>query len=691
LTGILNQIRKNIKNNFSGILCFSPKSFRDCGEKENNNKLKMKHLIIGTAGHVDHGKTALIKALTDIDCDTHKEEKERGITINLGFSHLTLPSGESVGIVDVPGHKDFIKTMVAGAFGIDIVLLVVAADSGIMPQTTEHLKIIEMLGVKHGIVVLTKIDLVDDEMLELAQMEIAEFLEGTNFENAPVVGVSSVTGKGMDNLVGKITEIIPEIEERKNTDYFRMYIDRIFSVKGIGFVVTGSVLEGEIITGKDVFLLPGKSKKIKIRNIERHGETVSKVFCGDRAALNLSGLKSEDYKRGMVLSDKQIEETSMIDATFTLFVINHELGLWSKVIFYSGTFECAARIHLLDKDTLKSKETAIVQIHLNKPAILVNSDRFIIRNSSNDLTLGGGVIIDTVPLHHKKRTVRLIENLKDLVEATLNSDKLFNLIKIELKKENIPVFAEYIADKLNKSMEEIMEECRDNNDDSIHVCLSSAKHILISKDAHKDYHNKVLETLEQWHQKNPILEEGLDTKEFYGKFGFTKNEAGKFYLEVLMDQILKDGLIKKVGNTYALAEHFVQIDPKTQEQLDLLENVIKGVGMDILNEERIEDLALSENIKKDRLKMMLKYLARQKKLVFFQGDYLHCSVVDKSRRILLNDLKDKERGINEKELRFLLNGTKKFIKLILGILIKEGVVYQKTFYVMLSNKGKKML
>ncbi|MCD4697331.1 MAG: selenocysteine-specific translation elongation factor, partial [Bacteroidales bacterium] len=263
----------------------------------------MKHLILGTAGHVDHGKTALIKAITNIDCDTHKEEKERGITINLGFTHYNLPSGESIGIVDVPGHKDFIKTMVAGAYGIDVVLLVVAADSGIMPQTEEHLRIIEMLGIEQGIVALTKADLVDEETLELAELEISEFLEGTKFENAPIIPVSSVTGKGIPELLETIGKILPEIKEKEKSDRFRMYIDRIFNVKGVGFVVTGSVLEGEISTGKDLYLLPGKSKKIKIRNLERHGEIVEKVFSGDRAAINLSGMKFENYSRGMVLSN----------------------------------------------------------------------------------------------------------------------------------------------------------------------------------------------------------------------------------------------------------------------------------------------------------------------------------------------------------------------------------------------------
>ena len=201
----------------------------------------MRHLIIGTAGHVDHGKTELIKALTQIDCDTHKEEKERGITINLGFAHLSLPSGESVGIVDVPGHKDFIKTMVAGAFGVDIVFLVVAANSGIMPQTVEHLQIIELLGIKNGIVVITKTDLADDEMLELAQLEVDDFLQGSILENAPVVMVSSTSGEGIDNLTSEISKLIPKLKDKTSSDLFRMYVDRVFNVTGIGFVVTGTV------------------------------------------------------------------------------------------------------------------------------------------------------------------------------------------------------------------------------------------------------------------------------------------------------------------------------------------------------------------------------------------------------------------------------------------------------------------
>lgn len=651
----------------------------------------MKHLIIGTAGHVDHGKTALIKALTDIDCDTHKEEKERGITINLGFSHLTLPSGESLGIVDVPGHKDFIKTMVAGAFGIDIVMLVVAADSGIMPQTVEHLKIIEMLGVKNGIVVLNKADLVDEEMLELAELEIDEFLEDSSFKNVPIVRVSSITGQGIEKLVAEISKLLPEVKEKKDTVQFRMYIDRIFNVKGIGFVVTGSVLDGTLETGKELYLLPGKNKKVKVRNIQRHGDTVNKVFSGDRAAMNLAGLKVDDYQRGMVLSDKVIEETQMIDATFTLFEENYQIGLWSKVIFYTGTFECAARMHLLDTDMLESGNTAIVQFHLEKPICLLNRDKYIIRNSSNDITLGGGDIIDVQPLHHKKRTPKLIESLKDLVGATLDSDKLYNLIKIELRKENAPTFPEVLAEKLGISLENIIKECEENGDGSISIYSVSGRKILVNKDIHANYYQAVYDYLKTYHQKNSILEDGVETKEFFGKFGFTGNEAGKLYLEALMDIIYKEGIIKKVGNTWALKDHEVKIDAKTQGQLKWVEDVILQVGMDKPIENDIASLAVDNKINKERLKMFLKYLGRKNILIFHEGEFLHASILNKCRDLLLNDLKNKERGINEKEFRLLINGTKKLVQLALSIFIAEGIVNKPTFYILLTEKGRAMV
>ena len=651
----------------------------------------MKHLIMGTAGHVDHGKTALIKALTGIDCDTHKQEKERGITINLGFSHLNLRSGISIGIIDVPGHKNLIKTMVAGAFGIDFVLLVIAADSGIMPQTIEHLNIIEMLGVKKGIIALTKIDLVDEDTLELAKLEIIEYLEGTSLENAPIVNVSPVTGQGLGELIEHITDIIPEIPEKEKGGFFRMYIDRIFNITGIGYVVTGSVMNGEAETGQELFLLPGARKKIKIKSIERHGKKVKKIFCGDRAAINLSGLKFDDFKRGMVLSDIDINETRIIDAVLSLFDVSAQLGMWSTVIFHSGTIECIAKIHLLDKKDLKPKNKAVVQIHLDKPAILQKKDKFIIRNTSNDLTLGGGVIFDTSPLHHKRRTPILIENLNEVIAATLYSLSLFEMAKNELKREMKPFLSDDLAKKINADEKKIISELKENRDAGVQLYHVDGKHIFIYDQTDKENYDKIIDYLTKWHQQNPLLEKGIGAKEFAGKMGYSSDNTGKSYLKGLLQRMHEDNMIERIENTWRLVGHSVNPDPKTLKQLSWLEEELKNYQMQKPVMAEIESSAQLNKITKDRLKMLLTFLAETNRVYFHDNNYIHSSVVDKCRKTLLHDLINKESGINEKEFRLLINGTKKMCQLLLDIYEKENIVTKKSFFIHITEKGKDLL
>ncbi|MEE4256532.1 MAG: selenocysteine-specific translation elongation factor [Bacteroidales bacterium] len=651
----------------------------------------MKHLIIGTAGHVDHGKTALIKALTGIDCDTHKEEKERGITINLGFSHLDLPDGESIGIVDVPGHKDFIKTMVAGAHGIDIVLLVIAADSGIMPQTREHMRIVEMLGVKKGVVALTKTDLVDDEMLELAKLEVMEFLEGSAIDDAAVIGVSSRTGDGIDMLKSEVQKLVASVEVKVKTGNFRLYIDRMFNVKGIGFVATGTVINGEVEVGKEVYLLPGRSKKVKIRGIEKHGKPVDKVIAGDRAAINIAGIKAEDFKRGMILSDKPLVETSMIDASITMFDNDIRLGIWSNAIFYSGTFECMARIHLIDKDMLTRGETAIAQIHLDTPAVLINKDNFILRNTSSDLSIGGGTILDTKPLHHKKRTDRLIENMKTLANAVLHAESLYELVASELKKERLPVLLEKIAPILEVQGNEIMTEILESDrTDIVHYSIAG-KHILIDHNTEQNFQEKVFEEIGAWHEKHPFFAHGLNDKELSGKLGFAGKQLGLLYTAALLKKMQTEGKIIPVNETWALAGHRARMDAKTKDQIDWVDEELRNAGMEKPLMAELEKSALERKITKEQLKTMLVFLANEGKVYFFENDFIHADIVDRARKMLLAELVKKEMGINEKEFRELINGTKKVVQVLLGIFLQEGIVTKETYYIHITEKGKSLI
>jgi selenocysteine-specific elongation factor len=628
---------------------------------------------MGTAGHVDHGKTSLIKALTNIDCDTHKEEKRRGITINLGFSYLNLPNGESVGIIDVPGHKDFINTMVGGACGIDFVLLVIAADSGIMPQTVEHLNIINALGIKKGIVALTKIDLVDEELCEMAKYEVMEFLEKTSLKNIPVVGVSSVTGKGKEELIKAITTIIMEVQERKQGDLFRLYIDRIFNVKGFGNVVTGSVLSGSIETGKDVFLLPSNYPKLRVRSIEKHGTPVDKVVAGDRAAINLIGLKKEDFIRGMLISNKILKETVIIDACISFFDQEVELQIWSNITFHSGTFECQARMHLLNKDSVKHNEEAIVQIHLIKPAALVNKDKFIFRNSSEDKTLGGGYIIDVSPLHHKKRTPALVKNLMYLSEHILSENSLSEIIHIELKKEFKPFTPEEIAERLNIKVDEVLSEIK-NKEASFVILQINDSLILIDNDYNTLYKEKVINVLNEYHKENYIIPSGLETNEIIGKLGLSKLKSGKAFLDLLLTEMEREGLIEKNTNTWIIKNHKATLDAKTLEGLTWLENEILQYDLQKPVMSEIEEHSIIQKISKHDLKLYLSYLIREGKVYIFRNEIVHMTIVNKFRTIWLRELINKEGGIVLNELKEKINGTKKFCALLVEIFEAEKII-----------------
>ncbi len=648
-----------------------------------------KHLIMGTAGHVDHGKTALIRALTGIDCDTHKEEKDRGITINLGFAHLELSDDVSLGIIDVPGHKDFIRTMVAGAYGIDFVLLVIAADSGIMPQTREHLNIIQMLGIEKGLVALTKSDIVDEEMLELATLEVMEFLERTTLKDPPIIPVSAMTGNGIENLKAELAAITSGISEKVPGNTFRMYIDRIFNVKGHGIVVTGSVLDGEIKTGQELFLLPGTYDKLRVKSIQRHGVNVEKVSAGDRAAINLAGLKFEDFERGMMLCDQAPEPVEMIDARIGLFEHQAVLKTWSHVIFHTGTFHSRARMHLLNTDRLGASEEAIAQIHLEKPAILMKKDRFIIRNTSNDLTLGGGIILDEKPLHHRRRTAKLKNQMEQLAEAMLNRENFVQLLLLEAGKEGKPMTIESLAATTGHSEDEIIEAVKSDKEGMM-ICSFQNKEFAVTPAYRQQLKKQIIAELSAYHELNPLKESGLRPKELSGKLKL-ETAFENHFLELLLNEISESGELKKHGDTWCLKSHRVKIDKKMQEQLNWLEYTLERLGRQKPTLQELEEKAQREGIKKGTLKMLLNFLSDRGTIYFDGEDALHNSVVNECRQELLRELARQPKGINEKEFRMLIDGSKKLVQVLIGIFTGEGIIEKKTFFLHITDKGRQML
>lgn len=647
----------------------------------------MKHSILGTAGHVDHGKTALIKALTGIDCDTHKEEKERGITINLGFAHLELSDEVSLGIVDVPGHRDFIKTMVAGAYGIDFVLLVIAADSGIMPQTREHFNIIKMLGIRHGIVVINKADLVDEDTMELANLEAMELLEGSPLENAPVVAVSSVTGTGIDDLKNELLKIAALIPEKSHTSGFRMYIDRIFNVRGIGIVVTGSVLEGEVSVSEELHLLPGGHGKLKVKSIERHGRQVDKVTAGNRAALNLSGLKYEDFERGMILSSKLLLETNLIDAQVELFPGNIRIGTWSHQIFHTGTFTSKARVHLITKNELHGSENAVAQIHLEKPAILLANDRFILRNTSNDMTFGGGIILDPQPLHHRHRTEKLKTGMENLARIMTDRENLAEMIRFELQKANKPVSLEQLSLGMAKPEDELQAILSEASG-LASVYSFEGKIFLADENFENRMSNTIIDILQTWQQQNPLNERGLGSHEIAGKLKLESKGFELFFLNQMLGKMLRAEKLKMAGTSFTLKDHTITFDRKAEEQMKRVEELIISFGMQRTSIKELEAVAQEKQIRKGQLASLLQHLEAKGKIYLIGGDALHASIVDKARHELLRKLSDSPRGINEKEFRFLIDGTKNVVQLLIALFLKEDIISKQTFYLHITEKGQ---
>ncbi|MBU4563776.1 MAG: selenocysteine-specific translation elongation factor [Desulfarculus sp.] len=378
----------------------------------------MKQIVLGTAGHIDHGKTTLIKALTGIETDRLKEEKARGITIELGFAYLDLPGGERLGIVDVPGHEKFVKNMVAGAAGIDLVALVIAADEGVMPQTREHLDICKLLGVGHGLVVLTKIDMVDEEWLDLVTEDVAEYVEGTFLEDAPIIPVSGVSGQGIPELKDALAELVAGLDEQPAEGPFRLPVDRVFTMKGFGTVITGTATGGQIAIGQEVSIYP-RGVTAKVRGLQVHNEEVTQARRGQRTAINLQGLEKAGVERGDVLATPgSLEPSLWLDLEVNALAdMARPLKHRAPIRLHTGSAEVLGRVLWLDRDELLPGGTALGQVRLESPVAVMAGDRYVLRSYSPVHTIAGGVVLHPHPGRHKRNRPEIMADLKTLVKG----------------------------------------------------------------------------------------------------------------------------------------------------------------------------------------------------------------------------------------------------------------------------------
>ena len=379
--------------------------------------------IVGTAGHIDHGKSALVLALTGIDPDRLQEEKRRGITIDLGFAHVDLADDLSASFIDVPGHERFVKNTLAGIGGIDAVLLVVAANESVMPQTLEHFAICRLLGIKRGVVAISKIDLVDRDLAELVELEVQELLRGSSLETAAVVHTSAVTGEGLDELRQVLGDCLRSCPSRSSVGVPRLPIDRVFSVHGFGTVVTGTLLSGSIGVGDPLEMVPAATR-VNVRGIEVHGKAVDRVEAGQRAALNLQGVQRLEVTRGMVLTTpSSLRSGHLIDARLHLLENFGSLEHYQRVRFHHGTCELLARVALLEADSIEPGGTGLAQLRLEQPYAVAPGDRFIVRRYSPMITIGGGHVIDGSPAKHRRRQRATLQRLRRL-ENSSDADRI---------------------------------------------------------------------------------------------------------------------------------------------------------------------------------------------------------------------------------------------------------------------------
>ncbi|MBU4228595.1 selenocysteine-specific translation elongation factor [bacterium] len=483
--------------------------------------------VFGTAGHIDHGKTALIYALTSIDTDRLPEEKERGMTIDLGFAWIKLPSGETVGIVDVPGHENFIKNMIAGATGIDAVILVVDANEGWMPQTEEHFQIIDLLDIKYGIIAITKIDLADQARINFVEKQIKEKLKNTAFSNAPTVKVSTVNNLGIDQIKLAIQDLIPRMKPKRDIGKPRLSIDRVFNIKGSGTVVTGTLIGGTLQQGMEVTIFPSY-KKTRLRNLQTYKEKTEKVFPGSRAALNLVGMEKNELHRGdIVFGTKQIKASKNIDVRIQLLpqLKKYALTNRAELFFFTGTKETLVKVILGQKKCFKPGETGFAQLRFKEPLATYLGDRFILRIPSPSKTIGGGLIVDPLAHKHHFKDKDILHFLQKRINFDLRELVLTELKKnISIKKDNLLINSNYTDSEIREVVESLKKQGE----------IITTNSWLIEKNYWQEQIIKFMNRLNQEYELYP-LQTGSPLNKFQSYFYYLKPEIFNNLIDVLIN------------------------------------------------------------------------------------------------------------------------------------------------------------
>ncbi len=609
------------------------------------------NIILGTAGHIDHGKTSLVKALTGIETDRLKEEKERGITIELGFASLDLPNGQHIGIVDMPGHEKFVKNMVAGSSGIDIVTMVIAADEGVMPQTREHMEICNLMGVEHGIIALTKTDMVDEDLLEMALDDINDFVVDTFLEGKPIIPLSSVTGEGLDDFSKALEDICINIPARKLSSIFRLPVDRVFSMKGFGTVITGTLSSGSIKVGADIMVYP-KRITSKVRGIQVHSSSVDSADVGTRTAINFQGLDKESVDRGDILSTPDtLIESYMVDAQFLYLKSNAKPAKnRTRIRFHSGTSEILGYLILLDREELLPGDEAPVQFRLESPVCCIKDDRYVVRSYSPIKTIGGGDILNPVSQKHKLFDKNVIQGLENLLlednEQTISfflSLKGYQGLSFNQLRVMTNISDKKLASSLQKMLakQEVIQTDKENQ-------------LYVSGSFFSAFKERILEKLSIYHTDNPI-KEGMPTQELKSKFQYI--DDAKFF-NILFTKLSKENLIIIDKNIIKISTHEVALQVDQHEVKEKINKIYQSSGLTPPFFRTIcQDLDLDKKNATDVLHMLID----EKSIVKTKDDlYFDASEISRLEEKLVSFLKENE-SITTPQFKDMTGVSRKFV------------------------------
>lgn len=623
-----------------------------------------KHFIIGTAGHVDHGKTQLVRRLTGIDTDRLKEEKERGISIELGFAPLKLPSGTIAGLVDVPGHERFVRHMLAGASGIDLVLLVVAADEGVMPQTREHLDIIKLLGIQQGIIVITKKDLVDEELLELVKEEVGEVVAGTFLASSPVIAVSSVTGEGIPELLSILDQTSVGLVDKEAVGKARMPIDRVFTITGFGTVVTGTLFSGRLRVGEAIEVLP-EGLSTRVRNLQVHGKKVDEARAGQRVAVNLAGLAVADLSRGSLLAEPgSLSPSFRLDVHLEILeTAKKPLKNWTRVRFHLGTKEALGRVLLLEQEEMEPGTQAYAQLVMEELVVAARRDRFVIRAYSPMITIGGGTVIDPNPPKRKRFREDVIADLATKEKGQpgeLLQQFLYNNPPYLWRQEELESRTGLTRDQIKEALAELKQE-----ESVIHLILDGQTY-LAHPERYTDWQEELRDSLTRYHRDYP-LRGGLG-KEEYRSRQFKLLPAKVF--NSLLQTWEQNRLITLSGQNLRL---YGFSPSPSKEQGPVIEALLREYREAGGQPPGWIETSARHGLEEKAREEILNYLLNKKQLTKVGDDmYFATESLDQARTAITDFIKANQ-SVTIGEARDLLGGSRKYVLPLLEYLDREKI------------------